>query len=249
MKIHSKLTYCFVGLLATAVMATANADPAIVVVSNKQQQATPGLQVAVDLLNDLLQIDQIITVRIDADDGPLYDPETNEIWMPNTFTNEISQRFNQSGLSEDDEHSIQITHDVLMHTLIHEVGHALVALYELPILGREEDAVDALANVIMLEYLQDGADATLNAADMFGLESEDRDTFDEDDFWDSHSLDIQRYYATVCHVYGSAPEEQNALIESELLSEERADECIEEYQQLSQSWFEVLTPYLKDEAQ
>lgn len=203
-----------------------------------------GVPFATSFLNELLDLPQTITVRYGADEGPLYDPEINEIWIPYAFVTEITKRFSSSGLSSDDEHATQITQDVLMHTLFHEVGHALVALYELPILGREEDAVDSLANVLMLEYLQEGADATLNAADMFSLESEDREYFDEQDFWDSHSLDIQRYYTTVCHVYGSAPEHHSFLIEDELLSAERGDECIEEYAKVSSSWHHVLRHYL-----
>jgi hypothetical protein len=209
----------------------------------KLLQSVDGVPFATSLLNDILDLPQPITVRYGANEGPLYDPQINEIWIPYAFVTEITNRFSSSGLSSDDEHATQITLDVLMHTLFHEVGHALVALYELPILGREEDAVDGLANVLMLEYLQEGADATLNAADMFSLESEDREYFDEQDFWDSHSLDIQRYYTTVCHVYGNAPELHEDL-RDELLSEERGEECVEEYEQLSYSWMRVLAPYL-----
>ncbi len=251
---HKCLIRTFV-LCLTLYCSSLLASDAIIVVYNEPDptvedsvidvlQSVNGVPFATDFLNNLLELPQPITVRYGADEGPLYDPEINEIWIPYGFVTEITKRFSSSGLSSDDEHATQITQDVLMHTLFHEVGHAMVALYELPILGREEDAVDSLANVLMLEYLQEGADATLNAADMFSLESEDREYFDEQDFWDSHSLDIQRYYTTVCHVYGSAPEQHTFLIEDELLSTERGDECIEEYAQISSSWLGVLAPYL-----
>jgi hypothetical protein len=81
---------------------------------------------------------------------------------------------------------------------------------------------------------------------MFGLESEDREMFDQSDFWSEHSLDIQRYYASICHVYGSDPEGHPELINSEYgLSQERAEVCENEYQRIRRGWLEVLKPYLK----
>ena len=60
-----------------------------------------------------------------------------------------------------------------LFTLLHELGHALIDLWDLPITGREEDAVDQLATIILLEG-EDGQTAALNGADAFwGAEEED----------------------------------------------------------------------------
>ena len=132
------------------------------------------------------------------------------------------------------------------HTLVHEVGHVLFAQYDLPLLAREEDAADALASVLLLEYAENGAEVVLNAARMFGLESEGREGFDESDFWSEHSLDIQRYYASICHVYGSDPDGHIELINTEYgFTKERAEVCELEYERIRRSWLKVLRPYLK----
>ncbi len=191
----------------------------------------------VTFIDDLLYFAQDVTVLTEVEDGPLFDPEHMEIWMPGSFSDSIAEYFD----SEDAPIG-----DVYFHTLVHEVGHVLFAQYDLPLLAREEDAADALANVLLLEYAENGAEVVLNAANMFGLESEDTELFDESDFWSEHSLDIQRYYTTICHVYGSDPESHEHLINTEYgLSEERAEDCEYEYERIRRGWLNVLQPYLK----
>lgn len=191
----------------------------------------------ITFVNDLLRLAEPVTVLTQVEEGPLFDPEHMEILMPGSFADTIAEYFGS------DEAPIG---DVYFHTLVHEVGHVLFAQYDLPLLAREEDAADALASVLLLEYAENGADVVLNAAEMFGLESEDIEGFDESDFWSEHSLDIQRYYASICHVYGSDPDEHVELINTEYgLSKERAQDCELEYERIRRSWLAVLKPYLK----
>ena len=97
----------------------------------------------VTFIDDLLFFAQDVTVLTEVEDGPLFDPEHMEIWMPGSFSDSIAEYFD----SEDAPIG-----DVYFHTLVHEVGHVLFAQYDLPLLAREEDAADALANVLLLEY-------------------------------------------------------------------------------------------------
>ena len=197
----------------------------------------PYLPELITFMNGLLRLAEPVTVLTEVEEGPLFDPEHMEIFMPGSFADLIAEYFGT------DDAPIG---DVYFHTLVHEVGHVLFAQYDLPLLAREEDAADALASVLLLEYAENGAQVVLNAAEMFGLESEERVMFDESDFWSEHSLDIQRYYATICHVYGSDPDEHQDLINTDYgLSEERADVCEHEYERIRRSWLDVLKPYLK----
>src|SRR3546814_15326340 len=56
-------------------------------------------------------------------------------------------------------------------TLFHELGHALVDKLEIPVLGREEDAVDALAVLLMLPDEEDAVadEMVMAAADGHGM--------------------------------------------------------------------------------
>ncbi|MFT6301685.1 MAG: hypothetical protein ACJAY2_000866 [Pseudomonadales bacterium] len=191
----------------------------------------------ITFVNDLLRLAEPVTVLTEVEEGPFFDPEHMEIWMPGSFADTIAEYFGRDDAP---------VGDVYFHTLVHEVGHVLFAQYDLPMLAREEDAADALASVLLLEYAENGAQVVLNAAEMFGLESEGREGFDESDFWSEHSLDIQRYYASICHVYGSDPGEHQGLINTEYgMSKERAEVCEIEYERIRRSWLKVLKPYLK----
>lgn len=191
----------------------------------------------VDFINEILKFKQTVTVLTEVEEGPLFDPDTQEIWMPGSFADVVESHFGTQNAP---------VADVYLHTLIHEVGHVLYSQYNLPLLAREEDAADALASVLLLEYVEDGARVVLNAAEMFGLESEQFENMEESDFWSEHSLDIQRFYTTLCHVYGSDPKTHAYLInEDNGLTQERAENCQYEYERIRQGWLGVLEPYLK----
>ncbi len=191
----------------------------------------------VDLINELLRFRQTVTVLTEVEEGPLFDPDTQEIWMPGSFADVVESYFGTQDAP---------IADVYLHTLVHEVGHVLYSQYDLPLLAREEDAADALASVLLLEYVEDGARVVLNAADMFGLESERVGKLEETDFWSEHSLDIQRFYTTLCHVYGSDPDAHAELVNEETgLTQARAENCQYEYERIRQGWLDVLKPYLK----
>lgn len=201
------------------------------------QSPDPILKEQVQFINDLLRFARPVRVLHEVEEGPLFDPETQEIWMPGSFADNIQTYFDKKGAP---------VADVYFHTLMHEIGHVLFDQYPLPLLAREEDAADALASVLLLEYVENGARVALNAADMFGLESKAYEWFHESDFWSAHSLDIQRYYTTLCHVYGSNPSAHGDLVNDEYgLSSERAAGCEGEYARIRAGWLGVLRPYLK----
>ena len=205
----------------------------------KLQQAGDAREV-ISLVNQKFKLPKPLSIIFGGDDGPLYDPEINTILTPYTFIDEVKQRFVRAKYSETGVTPDQATNDALMHTLFHELGHALIEMYQLPVVGKEEDAVDSLASVLLIEFYEGGQETVLSAADLFDLESEDRGGLEEADYWDEHSLDEQRFYTTLCHVYGSDPDKYASVIEDTDISEDRADLCIEEYEAASRNWFKLL---------
>jgi len=192
----------------------------------------------IGFINQVLDLDFSVTVLLGADDGPAYDPQTVEVLMPWSFVDDIVERFDAVGGSDLDLQVI--VDDVLIHTLLHEMGHVLVDQLQIPVVGREEDAVDGLANVLILEHYEDGAEMAISASQMFELEGADRGELQESDFWGEHSLDEQRAYSILCHVYGSRPAQYADLIEEAGFSEDRAELCEVEFEQLVVDWSELL---------
>lgn len=201
---------------------------------------TDAIPMLLAFINETMPFSQALTLRLGAKEGPLFDPAINEIWIPGEFLEEIDQRFKSAKIATTAQERQDVIVDVFTHTLLHEVGHAIIAQFNIPTLGKEEDAVDNLATVFILDFLEDGDTIALHAADMFALEDEDIATFQSEDFWDEHSLDIQRYFTTLCHVYGALPDDNIDLVEAGELSEDKADSCIDEYAQISSDWLFVL---------
>ncbi|MGD6739070.1 DUF4344 domain-containing metallopeptidase [Photobacterium leiognathi subsp. mandapamensis] len=67
-----------------------------------------------------------------SDDGPLFDPVTNSIHIPYQFFSETSELFKKKGLFDTRREVNQATEDALLHTLLHEIGHAYIADRAIP---------------------------------------------------------------------------------------------------------------------
>jgi hypothetical protein len=180
-----------------------------------------------------------------GEDGPLYDNLENTIYIPYGFIQEIKERFINANYPDSGISLKDAVMDVVIHTILHEVAHALINSYDLPVVTKEEDAADSLATLLIIEYLEDGEEIALTAADFFDLESDNVEDLEEEDFWDEHSLDVQRYYSTVCYIYGSNPEDYSHLKQDAHFSDERAELCIDEYDQLYFSWMALLKPIIR----
>ena len=76
---------------------------------------------------------------------------------------------------------------------IHELGHSLIDILNLPIVGKEEDAVDQLATILAANIGPDGTQMAIIAATKY-LQQSNRQGSQNLAFWDEHSLDQQRYY-------------------------------------------------------
>ena len=96
----------------------------------------------------------------------------------------------------------------------------------------------------LLNFFQKGQEIARSAADLFDIESNGIQTFEEADFWDEHSLDAQRFYTTLCHIYGSDPKSYADIPKDYQFSEDRSELCIAEYNNLAHSWFQLLAPYM-----
>jgi Putative metallopeptidase len=130
---------------------------------------------------------------------------------------------------------------------LHELGHALVHQLDLPITGKEEDAVDDIATLLILEADEDnqGAKMLAAAAGQFGELAAKKEKLDDLPFWDEHSLDAQRMYHVICMIYGSNPKAYPGLVGDDLLPKQRAERCPSEFQQRQRSWQRLLKDNLK----
>jgi hypothetical protein len=136
----------------------------------------------------------------------------------------------------------------VMFVMMHELGHALVNELKLPVTGRQEDAVDQLATLVLLATEDDDrAVGALAGASYFAITGSEGVATGNLPFWDEHSLGPQRFYDTACLVYGSNPERNAEVVTSGLLPPSRAERCAREYAQTNDAWRAMLRPHLRDE--
>lgn len=210
-----------------------------------QLETSEAVASVVTFINDYFSLPEQLVFFFGGEDGPLYDSAESRVFIPYSFVAEVKNRFIQAQYNQTGVTAHAATNDALMHTMFHELAHAIIFTYQIPVVGKEEDAADTLAAFLLIEFFEDGQEIALSAADIFDLESNDRKVLADEDFWDEHSLDEQRYYSTLCHVYGSDSQQYASLINEEHLSQERAELCIQEYEDISRSWLTLLQPHMR----
>lgn len=134
--------------------------------------------------------------------------------------------------------------------LYHEMGHLFVGELGLPVLGKNEDAADSLAAVLLLDENADWSDAVLrDSAEGWYLSPFNGDNVPGDwAFMDEHSLDKQRAFFFVCMMVGNNQEYYGELATEYGMDADRQEKCKYIYQQAHDSWTQLLDPHaLSDE--
>lgn len=196
-------------------------------------------EAAVQDLNNTLSLPEDVNIEFleCGIENAYYDPNVKTI----TLCYELVQRYTEALGSDDGSMETAALHAGLF-TLFHELGHALIDVLELPITGREEDAADEFAAIMLLWSEQE--EAALSGAQQFSVDAAE---WEAAPYWGEHGTDMQRYYNIACYVYGSDSDRWSHLITNETLPQERADLCEEDYWRKSNSWTKLLNPYLKQQ--
>lgn len=179
--------------------------------------------------------DVTLTFAQCGESNAFYRPETGTVTVCFELVDELDHLF-----AGDDDRN-QSVNDALLFTTMHEVGHALVNVLDLPITGREEDAVDQLAALILVDNAEDGDQAAINGVRALPSGSE----IDELAFADEHALNEQRFYNVLCLVYGQDPETWADWTRDGTLPPGRAERCPAEYEQTRAAWDTLLEPHLR----
>lgn len=131
-----------------------------------------------------------------------------------------------------------------MFIMEHEIGHLFVAEFGLPVLGKEEDAADSLAALLLLaQQTDEGNQALIDSADGWYLSDAAKAEWEDSDFYDEHSLDIQRAYQIVCLMVGADADVFGEVATEYEMDAERQERCAFDYQQASSSWTGLLEPH------
>jgi Putative metallopeptidase len=175
--------------------------------------------------------------------GPFYNPEDNSITLPYQFTAVVFEVITEANPKESPEEWGEAVGSVDSFILAHEFGHALIHNFNLPVLGREEDAADGIATVMLLKA-EEGATYASEAAEFWADFSGRQNPPALVEYADNHSFDRQRAYNILCWVGGSNEAILQAFAEDEVVPESRLASCPAEWQLLRRSVEQVLRPHL-----
>lgn len=179
-----------------------------------------------------------------------YSPERGEVVMCYETMKTLLERGQEMAKAngEGDGYAQRYLGANVRFIVLHETGHALISLLEIPITGREEDAVDQLATTLMQRFA--GMDESTGvvtenlrmASNWFLARSTGE--YNLDAYADQHALGEQRYFNLQCLLYGSDPARYLSIVTDGDLPETRAKGCPEEARRISRSWLRLLLPYV-----
>ncbi len=134
-------------------------------------------------LNEFIELPEELTAEYAecGEENAFYDLETQKI----TLCYEIIEW--AESIWHESENPNEVAQNILAFFSSHEIWHALIELYELPITGREEDVAEQLVSFFLLGSNDNSALDTADSfySDLSGLEA------NELPFADEHSLDHQ----------------------------------------------------------
>lgn len=136
--------------------------------------------------------------------------------------------------------------------MLHEIGHLLVHELDIPVLGKDEDAADMVAALILLnqeEQDEDRAARYLDATvtNWFLLGRGELDDLDDEAMADEHSLKRQRAFFNVCMMHGSGQARFADHAGFHGLPELRQQKCVGEYEKALSSFVRLIAPHVLDD--
>ncbi|MDX1901793.1 MAG: DUF4344 domain-containing metallopeptidase [Gammaproteobacteria bacterium] len=211
-------------------------------------KASNQFQNIIEGLNREFILPEDIFVKFSIKDGPVYYPKNKTIVMSYPFIAYLSGLYVNKYPKASSHAMVNFSIRATTFFFYHEMAHALINVLDLPIVSNEETAADNLAVIIALEYTNDGYDIVMDSAELFDILDHTTQTYAEDDLWDEHALNSQRFYNIICLTYGRDPDKVLAELKNTKLLKfikEKSAFCKDEYASQLQAWLKLLDPFFQ----
>jgi hypothetical protein len=135
----------------------------------------------------------------------------------------------------------------VVDTILHEVGHAIIDMLEIPVFGREEDAADFFSIYVLTQFLPADAPRLLQGVG-FMMASEAKEALEKPhnakSYAGPHGMEAQRYYNVLCIAYGSDPVTYGDAVQRGGLPSWRAEDCADEFALLKRAFEKLIMPHV-----
>jgi hypothetical protein len=136
----------------------------------------------------------------------------------------------------------------LVGTVLHEGGHMLFDMLDVPIFGREEDAADEMASFVSLQFNKSVARVIVKGWVWTWAKETDPAATNPMSAWsDEHGTPSQRMYNALCLGYGGDPETFADFVAKGYLPKKRADHCAAEYDLVKRAFIKTVLPFIDTE--
>jgi hypothetical protein len=136
-----------------------------------------------------------------------------------------------------------------VEVFLHEWGHGILRVLDVPFFGKEEDAADYIATYLLLKFAKNDARRLILGssfvADNEVMEEQKKmNVPDAYSLADAHSLPAQRYFNRWCLAYGMDQELFADAIELGMLPTGRVKWCRWEWSTNEDAWKRLVEPYI-----
>jgi hypothetical protein len=135
------------------------------------------------------------------------------------------------------------------YVFAHEMGHAIIDVLGVPVMGREEDAADNFATYLMLRFGDEESRALITGAaySYNKYVQGSQVTVPLAAFSDAHSAPAQRFYNLLCTAYGSDQTRYGDFVEKGYLPKSRSGSCMREFNTTAFAFRELISPHVDKE--
>jgi len=134
--------------------------------------------------------------------------------------------------------------DVTLHVVLHELGHALVREFDLPVLGNEETLADAFATCFVIRHLPDRANDVIFARVRSLMIEAAEVSRDEWTIEGEHNNDARRAHQIVALALAADAKAFSSLAKEIGMSEDAIDNAQDYGTEIHRSWRRILQPLM-----
>jgi hypothetical protein len=186
----------------------------------------------IDPLNEFFPISRDVTVEVAqcGRSGAFYDAARPAVQLCYELLVELAGELMREGEGGD-----QLFVGAFAMILLHQVGHALVDLMDLPVTAPPEEAADQLS-AVMVGYAEDGMQTALEGAVALAEMRMD---------WENPgsgraALSGRRLENLICLLYGTDPDVHAWVVDEGHLTAARASGCQARYEEVAEEWTQML---------
>ena len=129
--------------------------------------------------------------------------------------------------------------------VLHESGHMMFDMLDVPIFGREEDAADETAGFLALQFNKDVARTIIKGfVYQWASEKDPAASAPMSAFSDEHGTASQRMYNTLCLAYGGNRQTFQEFVDRGWLPKTRAPNCGQEFELVKFAFETAIFPFI-----